>query len=274
MKIKIINGYGWYENLVGSVVNVELKGGMYIKYWNENKNNFNTIPVEDAEVVEEEKKICKTCYFDKFYEITKNCNKVTINKITNEPECLEWKSDKEMIKNKEKETEQRRRLEEKSCKNCGVEDCNLCNDKFIRWQPIEQTEEKSCQTCKTKNNICANTMGTRGLCTANNRFLWMPIESTEGEYRRLKFEDGLQFKATGTTDDATHYQVSDKQPIEIMQSIMTAEQFEGYCLGNVIKYALRMNHKGQKRSDAGKCWQYTKWLVQAMDGKKIVLGDK
>jgi len=81
-------------------------------------------------------------------------------------------------------------------------------------------------------------------------------------------------KQTGTTDEAKHYQIGTVQPIEVMQNTMTKEQFIGYCLGNVIKYSQRINHKGQFRSDAGKCKQYAEWLICAIDDIQIVPGGK
>jgi hypothetical protein len=79
--------------------------------------------------------------------------------------------------------------------------------------------------------------------------------------------------AKGTTEEAKHYMTS-KQPIEIMQELMTGEQFQGFLWGNVIKYSMRLGRKGKSREDAGKCWQYAKWMVDHMDGKMIVPGGK
>jgi hypothetical protein len=78
---------------------------------------------------------------------------------------------------------------------------------------------------------------------------------------------------TGTTEEAKHYMTS-KQPIEVMQELMTPEQFQGFLWGNVIKYSMRLNRKGKNREDAGKCWQYAKWMCDAMDGVTIVPGGK
>ena len=80
--------------------------------------------------------------------------------------------------------------------------------------------------------------------------------------QRLGSEDG-------TAAGATHYQMGDKQPIEIMQEVMTTEEFFGYLRGNVIKYSLRMGHKDNKAKDAQKAAQYSKWLAQALGGKTI-----
>ena len=39
--------------------------------------------------------------------------------------------------------------------------------------------------------------------------------------------------------------------------------------GNVIKYALRLGHKDDAKSDAGKLAQYSKWLMQVENGEEV-----
>ena len=73
----------------------------------------------------------------------------------------------------------------------------------------------------------------------------------------------------GTALTATHYQVGDKQPIEIMQTLMTPEQFIGFLWGNVIKYTLRLGSKDAPEREMEKAQQYARWYVQACQGKTI-----
>lgn len=73
----------------------------------------------------------------------------------------------------------------------------------------------------------------------------------------------------GSAKTSTHYQVGSKQPIEIMQEVMSPEEFQGFCRGNVIKYALRLGHKDDPVKEAGKIEQYAKWLRMALEGKTI-----
>lgn len=40
-----------------------------------------------------------------------------------------------------------------------------------------------------------------------------------------------------------HYEEMAIQPIELMQAILTQEEFIGYLKGNMIKYAMRAGHK-------------------------------
>lgn len=76
-------------------------------------------------------------------------------------------------------------------------------------------------------------------------------------------------KNTGTALDATHYQILQQQPIEIMQVLMTHEQFLGFCWGNAIKYILRLGKKDAPEKEMQKAQQYAKWYIEASKGKII-----
>ena len=73
----------------------------------------------------------------------------------------------------------------------------------------------------------------------------------------------------GTAAEATHYQTLTQQPIEIMQRLMTKEQFLGFCHGNVVKYALRCGHKDDPVKEMEKVRQYADWYVRASSGETI-----
>lgn len=75
-----------------------------------------------------------------------------------------------------------------------------------------------------------------------------------------------------TPDDTTkgsHCEKSAMQPLEVMQRIMTAEQFKGFLLGNCIKYRMRCENKGQRDSDIYKARQYAYWLEMTKEGHII-----
>ena len=57
-----------------------------------------------------------------------------------------------------------------------------------------------------------------------------------------------------------HYTVQTVQPIEYMEITMTPEQYEGYLLGNVIKYVSRYRGKNGLE-DLRKAKVYMAWLV-------------
>ena len=63
--------------------------------------------------------------------------------------------------------------------------------------------------------------------------------------------------STDAVDSTQHYQVfPDKEAIEIIASSMTAEQFYGYCLGNFLKYRLRIGAKDEVQQELGKSNKY------------------
>ena len=79
-------------------------------------------------------------------------------------------------------------------------------------------------------------------------------------------------KPASTPDDKTkgsHYEKASMQPLEVMQRIMTAEQFEGFLYGCCLKYLLRKDYKGQRESDEYKARQYAYWLEMVKEGRII-----
>ena len=66
-------------------------------------------------------------------------------------------------------------------------------------------------------------------------------------------------KKEGAADTQEHYKKASMQPVEVMQTLLTTKQFEGFLLGNVIKYRMRAPFKGQRESDLGKARQYAYW---------------
>ena len=76
----------------------------------------------------------------------------------------------------------------------------------------------------------------------------------------------------GLANDAIkpdYYEKAAMQPLEVMQRIMTEEQFKGFLLGNCIKYRMRKNYKGQRESDEYKARQYAYWLEMTKEGRII-----
>ena len=75
-------------------------------------------------------------------------------------------------------------------------------------------------------------------------------------------------------DKQIHYEIPgrEKQPIELMRLGLTDAEFEGYCIGNVMKYILRYKHKSGL-NDLLKAQEYINFLIRAYRLKPI-LGDE
>ena len=65
-----------------------------------------------------------------------------------------------------------------------------------------------------------------------------------------------------------HYQ-GDVQPIELMQSAMSAEAFMGFLRGNIIKYACRLGKKDDVAKETTKILRYAEWLDKVTKGEKV-----
>lgn len=71
-------------------------------------------------------------------------------------------------------------------------------------------------------------------------------------------------KADEVQVGGSHYKDMDPQPWEVMQSLLTPEEFRGFLKGNMIKYAMRQGKKDSP--DAGKYHHYKKKLAEQTGG--------
>lgn len=60
----------------------------------------------------------------------------------------------------------------------------------------------------------------------------------------------------------SHYKDMHIQPWEVMQSLLTPEEFRGFLKGNVIKYSMRQGRKGDPTEDADKARHYAAKLKE------------
>jgi hypothetical protein len=58
----------------------------------------------------------------------------------------------------------------------------------------------------------------------------------------------------------THYKDMPLQPWDVMEAVLTPEEFRGFLKGNIIKYALRQGKKDS--DDAGKAHHYREKLKE------------
>lgn len=60
----------------------------------------------------------------------------------------------------------------------------------------------------------------------------------------------------------SHYQHGGIETKEIIRTMLTPEEYRGYCKGNIIKYRERAEHKGNAEQDYGKAREYMKFLKE------------
>lgn len=70
-------------------------------------------------------------------------------------------------------------------------------------------------------------------------------------------------KAEYSPINPSHYRVAGiPEAIDIMEHLMTQEQFKGFLWGNIIKYAYRYGRKGDEHDTAGKIEWYANRLKE------------
>jgi hypothetical protein len=62
-------------------------------------------------------------------------------------------------------------------------------------------------------------------------------------------------------EKSNYYDAGGIETIKIIKAKLNPEQFKGFLLGNIIKYACRVNHKGQAARDIEKIKTYSELLL-------------
>lgn len=81
-------------------------------------------------------------------------------------------------------------------------------------------------------------------------------------------KDGVlmeEVKADDMQVGGNHYKDLDPQPWDVMQALLTPDEFRGFLKGNMIKYAMRQGKKDSP--DAGKYHHYKKKLGEMTGGE-------
>ena len=71
-----------------------------------------------------------------------------------------------------------------------------------------------------------------------------------------------------------HYRNAVVEPILVMQALFNHDELVGFLKGNILKYRLRMGHKGTEedmKDDYDKLCVYEMWLDTIKNGERIVL---
>ena len=68
-------------------------------------------------------------------------------------------------------------------------------------------------------------------------------------------------------EKSNYYDAGGIETLDIIKAKLTPEQYQGYLLGNAIKYQLRMMHKTPDNpgSDAEKASNYSSWLCEELN---------
>lgn len=65
-------------------------------------------------------------------------------------------------------------------------------------------------------------------------------------------------------NNPSHYADREYEVIDVLEDTLTEEQFEGYLAGNIIKYTMRWDKKGNAEQDLMKAEWYLKRLIDTL----------
>jgi len=86
----------------------------------------------------------------------------------------------------------------------------------------------------------------------------------EAKFNGLCDKDALE--SGGCEVDAPdHYTVGGYEAIDVIRSKLHADEYIGYCKGNVLKYLMRANYKGRHDVDCHKASWYMEELIDALE---------
>lgn len=101
------------------------------------------------------------------------------------------------------------------------------------------------------------------------KFTGMTEKSGSSFSTHGKQQEVPQDTSSGASDHQNHYKAAARQPIEFMQELMSPEAFDGFLLGNILKYRLRAGFKDDTEKDLEKAAQYAHWRELAKKGIMI-----
>lgn len=178
----------------------------------------------------------------------------------------------------------------KTCSNCkhasdGLDDdiCEQCSMEdrggtVCYWEARNKTESKqevyngvtpSCWTCKyfEDNSYTAPCSHCMAICNGATSY-WEERDNTKEPQtaREVVEKTTEQHLQEEHFDEHYHDKV---QPLEIMQEIMTPEEFRGFLFGNIIKYSCRCGKKDEPQKEFAKLRRYREWYDKATIGEHI-----
>lgn len=82
---------------------------------------------------------------------------------------------------------------------------------------------------------------------------------------RVKRTQAQSASANATQVGGTHYKDMPMQPWDVMEAVLTPEEFRGFLKGNILKYSMRAGKK-EGTDDAGKARHYRQKLREVEGG--------
>lgn len=180
-------------------------------------------------------------------------------------------------------------MDAEPCNRCSNNDCisketratlSLCfkepESKQEDTEELERrTEEEdtnctpSCWTCKHFENYSVDAPCSHCMAICNGTTSYW--EERDNDIKPQTFREVVEKTIEQRLQEEhfdEHYH--DKvQPLEIMQEIMTPEEFRGFLFGNIIKYSCRCGKKDEPQKEFAKLRRYREWYTKALLSEHI-----
>jgi hypothetical protein len=148
------------------------------------------------------------------------------------------------------------------CGNCRLwnataYDCAYCYQ-HSKWQPIEPEQIKRTGLCESC--VGCDRVFPKGAikCIKCDKYVKQPEPEQIANPNRNISEDPV--------NQPQHYMHGGIETIDIIRSMLTAEEYRGYLKGNILKYRERAPYKGKTDEDYAKAKKYHDWLMEVDDG--------
>lgn len=89
-----------------------------------------------------------------------------------------------------------------------------------------------------------------------------------------KAANNLEANLEDVINKPNHYHKGNIDIYEIMQAKLTPEEYKGFCKGNVLKYLLRADLKGNAINDLKKLQFNQERLLECYEGRKYIPAHK
>ena len=165
-------------------------------------------------------------------------------------------------------------ITEKHVETCKklVENEGVCVNAFCTDCPFDYENASNCKSCITNGYAINDSWVKKNLVVEQSAKAF--IKMCE-EKKLFAFEDEVSTPSMLANNDKVnspnHYRMNIKgvqiEVMDIIESILTPEEFRGYKKGNVLKYILREKLKNGLE-DLKKCENYLKRLIQGDENAK------
>lgn len=125
------------------------------------------------------------------------------------------------------------------------------------FELIKNPEIRPSDTPKSKNDTEKQESGTESACSCLEQDPEHPVIFSENAPPYPNQEP-----VHDPVKNPNHYAVGGLEVKDILKAKLTPEEYRGYCKGNIIKYLMRAEHKGNPVQDYAKANQYSQWLVE------------